>query len=282
MIALQPRHGLLAGLALILLSNAVALAGVWYNRQGEPESRLLLSERELHRDWEGPHRENSGLGMRLDWRMPLREANEENRCHNDHGLSAAQLQAVGLPSAGPAPRRDIRQAWAILELDGAAYQHSLRQAEQRLQQAGAKLERLPDDQQLQQQAKAARATLADERHKESRLFLVDVGLDADALRQRYPDRSRHALIRGTVRVWQRCYDAGEANLSGTFDPSNDRINVPHAFRPLLAERLSAYYANSGQPFTAEIRFGQRLEPWLSAVQVPQKPAAGGDDGTTAR
>src|SRR5690606_5713465 len=59
MIALRPRHGLLAGLALILLSNAVALGGAWYNRQGEAESRLQLSERELWRSHDGPRRENS-------------------------------------------------------------------------------------------------------------------------------------------------------------------------------------------------------------------------------
>ena len=35
------------GLGLILASNAIALAGVWYNRSGEPQAQLQLSEREI-------------------------------------------------------------------------------------------------------------------------------------------------------------------------------------------------------------------------------------------
>lgn len=34
---------LAAGVLLILLSNAVALGGAWWNREGEPESRPLFS-----------------------------------------------------------------------------------------------------------------------------------------------------------------------------------------------------------------------------------------------
>ncbi len=37
------------GAALILVANGVALTGVAYNRSGEPDSRLNLSQRELGR-----------------------------------------------------------------------------------------------------------------------------------------------------------------------------------------------------------------------------------------
>ena len=272
-----------AGLGLILLSNAVALAGVWYNRQGEPQSRLLLSERELHRDWDGPRKENSGLTMRLDWRMaPQESAEEDDHCYNDRSLSEAQLQAVGLPSKGPEPRQDTRRAWAVLELDGPAYQRSLQLTERHLQQQEDKLEQLPNDKAAIAQAKAAREALQNERSKESRLFIVDVGLDAEALRQRYPDRSRHALLRSTVRVWQRCYNADDKRLSGSVDLHSDSINVPHAWRQQLANRLPEYYGNASTPFTAEVSIGQRFEPWISTVRIAEKPASASDEGDAAR
>lgn len=272
-----------AGLGLILLSNAAALAGVWYNRQGEPESRLLLSERELHRDWEGPYKENSGLTMRLDWRMPPHNTPDADNCFRGHGLSEAQLHALGLPSSGPEPRRDTRPAWAILELDGPTYQQSLQLAERHLLKATERLQQLPDDKQLQAQEKAARLALDSERNEESRLFLLDVGLDPEALRQHYPDRSRYALLRGTVRVWQSCYSETASTLSGSFDPSNERINVPYAWRQILTEQLlPEHYGNANKPFTAELSIGQRFEPWLSAVRIAENPATAGDASDNAR
>ena len=53
---------LIAGLAIIIATNVVALAGVAYNRSGNPEAQIELTERELAM----PHR----------YRM-----NKENRGH---------------------------------------------------------------------------------------------------------------------------------------------------------------------------------------------------------
>ncbi|MFL6653087.1 MAG: DUF4824 family protein, partial [Sulfurifustaceae bacterium] len=47
MIAWSRKRTLLAGIALIAATNAVALVGVAYNRSGEPSSVLKLTEREL-------------------------------------------------------------------------------------------------------------------------------------------------------------------------------------------------------------------------------------------
>ena len=59
------RHTLIAGIALIALTNAVALIGVWYNRSGEPESALRLTQRELAPPyWRGVDRESGGLELR--------------------------------------------------------------------------------------------------------------------------------------------------------------------------------------------------------------------------
>ncbi|VXB87180.1 conserved hypothetical protein [Pseudomonas sp. 8AS] len=269
MITLTPRHGLLAGLALILLSNAVALAGVWYNRQGQAESSLLLSERELLRDHEGPSRENSGLALRLDWRSPSPAA-PSNR-YERRPLQQEQLLALGF---APLDERDPdyrqrhgkRQVLVVLELDGPAYQAELRRAEAELQQASQALAQLPDDEQLQIREKLAREDLASERQHASRLFAIDVGLDAASLRQRYPDRSRYALVPGTVSAWCDC--SGDVRqLTGQISQlHNSSLNVPHAWRSLLAERLPASYSDEQRPrFQARVNYGQRLEPWISAI-----------------
>jgi len=64
------KHTLISGLGLIALTNAVALVGVTYNRSGEPEAKLSLTQRELRTPyrWYG-NRENSGLALSLIWRV---------------------------------------------------------------------------------------------------------------------------------------------------------------------------------------------------------------------
>ena len=48
---LTPMRTLAAGALLILLANGVALTGVYFNRSGEPEARMVLSQRELSTPW---------------------------------------------------------------------------------------------------------------------------------------------------------------------------------------------------------------------------------------
>ena len=57
------------GLALLVLTNAVALGGVAYNRSGEPDAVLKLGERELSPPYVWNDKgENSGLSLKLQWR----------------------------------------------------------------------------------------------------------------------------------------------------------------------------------------------------------------------
>jgi hypothetical protein len=61
-----------------VLTNAVALIGVAHNRSGDPDSVLVLTRRELqmpYRWWRV--RENSGIDLRLLWRMDKEEIGDE-------------------------------------------------------------------------------------------------------------------------------------------------------------------------------------------------------------
>ncbi|QKE62567.1 DUF4824 family protein [Aquipseudomonas campi] len=269
MITFTSRHALLASLALILLTNAVALGGVWYNRQGQPDSSLLLSERELLRDHEGPRRENSGLALRMDWRSP--RSDDANNRYQRQPLQQEQLLALGFAPLdeqypGYYQRSDKRQVLVVLELDGPAYQAELQRAAAELEQASARLAKLPHDEELQAEEKSAREYLANQRQRDSRLFAVDVGLDAASLRQRYADRRRYALVPGTVSVWCDC-SGNVRRLTGQINQlHSSSLNVPYTWRSTLAKHLPAAYSSDERPaFQAQVNFGQRLEPWIATI-----------------
>ncbi|HCK4783933.1 TPA: DUF4824 family protein, partial [Pseudomonas aeruginosa] len=66
------RNALIAGSLLLLAANLAALGGVAWNRSGEAESKLVLSQRELQRNWSYGFwsEENSGVELRLELRSP--------------------------------------------------------------------------------------------------------------------------------------------------------------------------------------------------------------------
>ena len=143
MIAWTRGRTLAAGAALIPLTNAVALSGVFINRSGEPESRLMLSERELSLPYRGYRQaENSGLALTLTWRVL--DADEEG---SDYGssnygvqptwLDAAHLATLGFEtSAGNATqearerlaRQLPRQVLVVFENAGPAWRQSVERA----------------------------------------------------------------------------------------------------------------------------------------------------------
>jgi len=270
------RTTLISGLAIVGLANAVALGGAAYNRNGEPQSTLSLSERELRPPyvWTG-RKENSGLALRLQWRVLESE-------QTDAGLSRVAGDGPGMPAWLDEPKMaslgfDVkaftgraemdrqsayqrqlpREVFVVLELDGAAYRSALERAASAAKALATKNERGGGQ-------KAADELMDRESHRSSRLFAVDAGLDREALRSRFPDRAQYAIVRGQVRpAWVR--PEGSRAVGTITGLSAATINVPlemHGAFEGVAPSSHPAPTGAGKQFEARVAFGQRLEPWL--------------------
>ena len=285
MITWSRKTSLLAGIGLILITNTVALLGVAYNRNGEPDSVLRLSQRELQSpyQWRG-NRENSGVALTLRWRVLADDSHDPTTLVISYAgsggspkwLDQAKLSALGFDvrqredTAMNHTRYDkvlAKDVLLVLELDGPAYRSAL----ERLTQYAARQEALSaanaNNKEFEQRAKNAREQAQQEERESSRLFVIDAGLDAAALRAKYPDRARYTIVRGQVRP-QLLRDAKELRAVGYVNAVNiDRINVPLRFHPLfqpwIERRNDLQTALPGYEVT--VAFGRRLEPWITAA-----------------
>ena len=264
----------IAALLVIVLTNAVALGGAWWNRSGEAESRLDLSERELKMPFSGFDRESSGLAFALAWRVGVAaeagEANldwDENR--SARWLDRAKMESLGFDlsdvSEHPRLRRHelARDVLLVLEFDGMAYRRALERARQRRVTEEAKLAAMPAAKDKENRLRYIENELAREENESSRLFVVDAGLDLAALRGKYPDRSRHAIVRGQVRpMWSGRQNDSDSARGYVSNLSVSTISVPHALYPLLSG------SGEQKTFLATVAFGRRLEPWVEQIRVP--------------
>jgi len=247
-------------LGIVLLSNAVALGGVWYNRSGEPEARLSLSERELQRVSSGWLADEGDTVTRLqllwrrpgdDWQLPW--------------LDAAKLRALGF-AVGDGQvelgRQPAREVWLVLELDGPSYRRQVEQVRQALSLAEAELQASPDSELLQQERDERRRRLEHEEQRASRLMLVDAGVDPEALRQRWPDRQRQVLLAGRIEPYRHSAQGG---YGASIRLDNGRLSVPHAYRE-QARGWTPAYQQSGFKAQVDVAFGRRHEPWVLGVR----------------
>ena len=260
-----------AGLALVVLTNAVALGGAAYNRMGAPEGTLKLSERELVAPYDGGRTsENSGLSLRLRWRtLASAPASRNGRLAlGGNGVGTAWLDErkmrelgfdIDTPTTVPAQARRSqlpREVFIVLEFDGPAYQESLRRAEAVASQAGSGS---TEHEAIEQEARSA---LQAEQSNETRLFAVDAGVDRSALRAKYADRAKYAIVRGRVRPvdnGDHVFIGGEIDGLGV-----DEVNVPLRMRPVF-DRLERSAPGAGTHFDATVVFGARSEPWLASA-----------------
>jgi hypothetical protein len=283
----------------VLLTNAVVLARVAWNRSGEPAARLELTERELALPWVGRDEENTGLSLRLSVQAPQRWP--EAGAKRDSWLDREELGELGFdvsldPDADGAERHYRsplpRDVWLALEDEGAAWRSWLAGREQEVEEvrrAAARGEKGTAD------LEAAERALAVDRVEASRLFAVDAGLDRKALQERYPDPARHAVVPATVRLHRidppDTPDEKPAYLTGSVDRVLvDRIHVPLRHRAAiewaLAERerrnqeKTRRFAHPprhlpGDPeadeptpplYRAKLAVGRLGEPWLTEVE----------------
>lgn len=288
-----PRY-LIVGLALIGLVNALALAGVLWNRQQPADSSLLLSERELLNTYAYWREDNSNQGLRLDYRWPS-QADKE---HYYLSLNAAKMAELGFQVPGELNEQTVRRyrrqldrdALLVLELDGPAYQRELQLARAAHAEARRLQAAVPDSKELREAAEQAGNALEYEQQRASRLLVIDAGVDQQALRARYPDRQRYAIVRAIVEVQANSVASewtGEGEdprpdsqrwvwqLGGSVDtPGLQSLNLPRRWHATFDSLpLSPQNANHEQQklFSAEVAFGRRLEPWFVTLGSRSAP-----------
>ncbi len=285
MIAWTRTRTLIAGISLILLANAVALSGVAYNRSGAPESQLTLSQRELGLPYGGgSSTDNSGIALSLGWRV----LNQET----EHGFDLSYIRSGGAPewldkaklaelgfdvsqpvdtAAGVRQyaKQLAREVLLVLELNGAAYQQSMQRARQHAAQEAAARGTNADSKEYAQRDKNAQEQLGREEQENSRLFVIDAGLHLNALRAKYPDRAKYAIVRGQVRPHLLNPERKARLLGYVSGLSINQITVPFDFRPVFEPLLKAgrgYRHDTTSPFEVSLAFGKRLEPWMTEAK----------------
>lgn len=254
---------------LVVVTNVVALGGVAYNRSGEPESTLQLTEREIPiQYWSWPDNENSAIHLELHWRLSF---------DNDEGLlgiewlPADKLQQLGFDLPAPGATSDerrrlmmqpAREVFLALEYDGPAYRAMLDRAREEVRKAQAALTAAGSEEK-RANLRGAQRRVEDEENRWSRLFVVAADVDAAALRKRYPDRKHYAIVRGRIGLRMGAVDGLVPQIDGI---DTDTIRVPYAYRtqvePYARERS---YETREPRYAATVHFGRRHEPWVDQL-----------------
>ena len=279
------RHSLFAGLGLIVLVNAIALAGVIWNRSEPADNRLPVSERELSHSYPYWRQDNSGIALHLIHRWPNSKPNDYSY-DSLRQLSPEQMGALGFKvpkelndeSVRRYRRQLDRDGLLVLEFNGPLYQQQLQMAAEQLEKSRVDLAAVPDNKQLIESHKLARETLQREQTSASRLFVIDAGSDLASLRARYPDRQRYAIVQGRFDAWA-WHDDGRWQIGGSAQvPVSESINLPHRWHAVFA-KLPRRPDTPGFPHSggdrllnAELAFGQRLEPWVVEFSAGQSEA----------
>jgi len=260
------RRTFLAGVALIVIVNAIALTGVAFNRSAATGGTLVLTQRELsmpYNYWRNT--ENSGLALRVNWRIPATLPRAGGIWYGGEAewLDAAKIAELGIRTRS-APGDYESSFWRsvpadvlmVLELNGPAYRRALE---------------LACDKAARSAQKSDVALCESEKHESSRLFIIDAGLDRDVLRAKYPDAASYAIAHGKVQAtW--ISDGSKKQLVGLVnDLAIDELQVPLPMRAALAADGGVLWRSPDKtaPFEATVTFGRRLEPWI--VQLVPKP-----------
>jgi len=282
MMQMTNKRTLLMGLGIILLSNAIALAGVAYNRAGEATSRPTLTERELSLPYYyGLEKENSGISLQLRWRVydGKKASAYYSRWNRTEWLDADKLGLLGYDVSYPLNKADSgahykkatsKEVFLVFENNGAIYQKVLQQYQVKLVEAEELYKQNLDKKEFVNRLKKATDALEAEQFNNSRLFAIDAGLDYEALRQQYSDNRLYLIARGRVNLrYHGVYDK-KPFLSGAIQQlSIMRANIPLEHASVLTPMLDkSYRRNNKQPprYEVKLHYGQRYEPWVTSVK----------------
>ena len=275
---LTPRVLFSFGFVVLIATNIMVISRVVINRAGTYETMIELTERELSLPYR-IHQENSGISLQLKWRA-LGKNEDDYYSYDYHYQSPDWLDKDKLASLGfkmdtssyiPDLHKQIvpRQAYIVLEYDGEPYQKALKRSQVRFDRAQEALKASPDNEKLRQDYKYAEDRLQRDQTSTSRLFAVDAGLNAKALRKKYPDWSKFIVAPGLVELnWS--YKDKKPTPSGYVSTLLvESIHVPLEFRQPFDEILSKNIPREdfqSPRYTVHLAYGTRFEPWIKAVK----------------
>jgi hypothetical protein len=285
-------RAMLFGIALILVTNAIVLAGVYYNRSGEPESTITLTERELGLPYYYMgNAENSGIELQLMQRSGVSAyfSSDYQSPEILDWFNKEKLAELGFDVTEPInedaekriyQRLKEKEVILVLEFNGAAYQSVLQAAQKHYDKVLAEQSPAQDNGQKNTEKKnngnqnyklkQAEENLAREKTSASRLFVVDAGQDRYVLRAKYPDRAKYFFMKGLVMAQIKKNRSGESRYVGYVKSlSNNTIHVPLQHHEVLKGVMADNtHRNQNEPprYEATINIGRRLEPWLVGVE----------------
>ena len=275
------RYGLALAGAIALLVNAVVLARVAWNRSGEPDAVVTLTERELTLASMPPSREDSGVALRFDSSrydgQVLPDDHDDDATVVDAGKLASLGFDVRVPEqtdeASRVSYRELpRRAFAVLESDGARWAGWKRRVEARLATLDGEV---ASGQSTVEEAKLIRESAESLLRSGSRLFIVDVGLDADALRRQHPDRRAHFILPALVRPrltgheWKKPCRPPECRLVGSVSLLSSELDVARSLQGPLLERVGS--AATPPRYQVDLSVGRSHQPWITAIRPLAAP-----------
>jgi len=237
------------GAALVVLAaNLGAVVSGLRNRSEDRGGTIELTERELRL----PQLmgESTVMLLGLQWAA---QGNESWDRGAPVWLTAAKLEELGFDCREPATApgaRDYynsmapRTVYLVLEFEGQAWQEASRHRKPR-----------------------------------THLYAVDAGSDSSALRQRYPDSSRHAVARAVIRPLLQTHNPvddrplAEPRLTGWIQellPGQIFVPRPHSTVLQGLRRPGGQEggdADSPPRYAVTVSWGTRCEPWIRSVRL---------------
>lgn len=254
--------------AAIVVTFATQLALAAWNRSGET-ARLELTDASLSLPWPYESQEGEPLSLGLG-AIPAIE------------LSGEELDALGFPldrmerwRADESHRRPLaRSLWVVLDDSPQGWERYLRQREEDLRRREEALDRRRPERGGRTRDDREQQALEKLRRGPRQPVVAAAGRDPDALRRRFPDRRRQAVVRGTVTA---SYHGLVERWRGRPHLAVSDLTVPPALHARVRALIDEWEERGSGPqrvmtddmpaFRAVVAWGRRHEPWLVDVEA---------------
>lgn len=268
------------GLALILVTNAVALTGVAFNRSGSPQAVLTLSERELKLPWAGWQEkdEDSSLALTLSWAVDGSFSGDVDHPYSRYDrtaswLDAKRLRELGFSLAPPGEewswnrhsRMQPREMFLLLELEGDSHRRFLAATDAWAAEERERAEADPDEKAGARRLEHIENSVRDAHKRATRLNVIDAGLEAEALRAAYPDIAKFAVLRGSVRPEWRGSTSEGTYVGRIVSLDVESLHVPTGLLPVF-DGLNRNNGKSEPAYLVDVAWGKRAEPWIQTAR----------------